>query len=201
MDSVTNLVSKINPYKIKYLINNNIIPTPNFNIINVHDSIERPYLMEPKTFGCFIETLILDYLNKKEEINYSLRYPTLNLCDMLGNNIVPRELLMDIFLPINCKHYLDTITNFKSKIFIKNEQYKICGEIDLLLDSCVIDIKCYCSNTLCLSNYLQILCYHAMLDDPPSTIILYNPLQGKIYQMELTNKTISLLKYLINNKK
>lgn len=85
-------------------------------------------------------------------------------------------------------------TNLECKKFIKNNDYDIMGEIDLLdIDNNkIIDFKCSSSDKMKLEWILQLLAYLAIIKKSYTDVIIkelevYNPMQGEIYTLSVEN--------------
>jgi DNA polymerase III epsilon subunit-like protein len=105
--------------------------------------------------------------------------------------------------------YIDIInpefTNLLCKKLIKNDEYDIMGEFDLLdVDNQkLIDFKCSSSDKFKLQWILQILAYIAIIKKSYTHISIkeievYNPVQGEIYTLDISdwNKEDEYLAYL-----
>ncbi len=105
--------------------------------------------------------------------------------------------------------YIETLnpefTNLVSKKFVKNDEYDIMGEIDLINvnKNKIIDFKCSSSDNFKLEWLLQLLAYSAIIKKSYkgynlNVLEIYNPLQGCTYTIDLTNwnKEDELLAYL-----
>lgn len=96
-------------------------------------------------------------------------------------------------------------TNLICKKMVKSDEYDLIGEIDLLdIDNHkIIDFKCSQSDKFKLEWILQLLAYAAMIKKHYDNIVInyievYNPLQGEIYTMDISNwdKADEYLSYL-----
>jgi hypothetical protein len=209
MPGVTKLIGNIGPIEYQELLDEKIIPQPKFIRSEVHDKCSRPAGIDVASYGIMIEQLILDYLkgNRHDPMSiywYQHRYPSIPLESLLGDNPMSVDDIVTILLPDGFKDYAEQITmlhpSFMSKVKIHHHQFNLSGEIDLVLGSTIMDIKTYngAANTHC--NYLQLLTYHAMVEYPVDTLILYNPLMGEVHMMDLSEKPINFLHYLHNKQ-
>jgi len=93
--------------------------------------------------------------------------------------------------------YIDTLnpefTNLVCKKFIKNDEYDIMGEIDLInVDkNKIIDFKCSGSDNFKLEWLLQLLAYLAIVrksykNYEINTVEIYNPMHGSLYTIDLS---------------
>ena len=96
-------------------------------------------------------------------------------------------------------------TNLVCKKFIKNDQYDLMGEMDLVnIDqNKIIDFKCSSADSFKLDWLLQLLAYTAIMkksyqEYDIKNVEIYNPLQGCIYTIDLSDwdKEDEYLSYL-----
>lgn len=205
MTGVTKLISNITFNEYQNMIKNKIIPSPKFTKHIVHNGCFRPQGVLPTTYGAMIESLIIDYIkgDKYDPMSifyYQKKYPTIKIHELLGDQPMTVDQMITILLPEGFRDYIGQIITFHSSIIsklrIRHPESKISGEIDLLYDDTIMDIKTYTSSANSYSNYLQLLTYHAMIDHTVKSIIIYNPLLGEIHMMDVMEKPVRLLKYL-----
>lgn len=107
------------------------------------------------------------------------------------------------------KIYTDSLlsTDLFCKKLVRNDEYDLIGEIDLLDNSNnkIIDFKCSASNKIRLEWIIQLLIYLSIMkinnkNNNIKYLEIYNPLQGEIYTIDISNwdKEVELLKYLYN---
>jgi hypothetical protein len=202
---------------------NKIINTAKQNKFKMADVIVLPKNYLPENF----KESMLKSLLKYRDINnnsFSILEDIYNI-SLCGNIYDNRRRLLyknvsnlflnnsDILKSIN-EIYIESI--YKNKLLCKyrvsDDKYDINGEIDLidLTDNKIIDFKCSQSKEIKIEWVLQLLTYLALIKNNKKKIDfkyieIYNPLQGIIYTMDISqwDKYDELLDFLstIRNKK
>jgi DNA polymerase III epsilon subunit-like protein len=164
---------------------------------------------------------ILDSYTRYKDQNYSpneIKYHIYNvsLCNtILGDR--RRLIYKDVYdnFVDNYANLFDDISKYINvlepefgelacKKFIKNDEYDLIGEFDLLnVTKCtLIDFKCSSSDKFKLEWMLQLLAYLAIIRKSYGTVIkeleVYNPMQGEIYTIDVSkwDKETEYLLYL-----
>ena len=153
--------------------------------------------------------------NQSHEIGYDVY--NISLCGTILNGR-RRLLYKDVYdnfrdgydnLYDDMSKYIDNLnpefTNLVCKKLIKNDEYDIMGEMDLLdIDNNkIIDFKCSSSDKFKLEWILQLLAYLAIIKKGYPDIVIkelevYNPIQGETYTLDISNwdKADEYLAYL-----
>lgn len=123
--------------------------------------------------------LYKNFLISQESFNYYLEMEK-GLCKLI-NNLKPKDIYT---------HYNVTMGD-------------VCGEIDILCDNNIIEVKCTLSNMneIATVPYIgQVLLYAYLLKRKgivPKDMILYNPLNGEINQFDISAFDLSKFKNTI----
>ncbi|ARF09698.1 UvrD/REP helicase family protein [Indivirus ILV1] len=204
---IINIVQKLlltaNKYKIDIAVLVNCFTVKN----EIPDDIKKEIL---ESYRKYVDANNLSNEIKKEIYKISL-------CETILNGR-RRLLYRDVYdhfsngydsLFNDIEKYIDTLdpefTNLVSKKFIKNDEYDIMGEIDLINinKSKIIDFKCSGTDNFKLEWLLQLLAYLAIVrksykEYNMNIVEIYNPLHGSIYTIDLSgwNKEDEYLAYL-----
>tara|TARA_B110000483_G_scaffold243108_1_gene331342 strand:+ start:59 stop:1468 length:1410 start_codon:yes stop_codon:yes gene_type:complete len=131
---------------------------------------------------------------------------------ILNNNILllytPLQLLCKII--INNKNNIKLNPAFGGKLNTPVEKYNIPSDADLIIDDCLIDIKCTkeksnskCSNLLQLLGYSALTFFHNVNNKKINKIMILNVLEGTIYKIDISNITDknyeNYIKFLCND--
>ena len=179
---------------------------------NIHEKIninKLNFITRNQQKGTFIDYCIKYIINN----NYDYGFSYLMKCnECIDYNNLPENLeeckntseLINLLFENNFIQKIlklkDTFTSIKTSECYVNFDLLIYGEPDLIADEYIIDIKTSENKKIdSKKNYLQILFYAILANK--KNICLYDPINGDLYQYEITNDIIIEIKNYINKSK
>ena len=189
------------------LVQNKIIPKYEFEKIKFHDKINLhiidDHIKNSKTKGTLIDYAI------KKIIDPNSCCPILYLKTCKEYDSFPEELkklnndeLYNELLSIDFKEKIENIKKFKNLTVGKlsyNHKIEIYGIPDLHTNNKLFDIKTSVKNVVNPKNYLQLLFYSLLSPKNIKNIYIYDPLEGFLYQMNISNINKDKFKNIIKN--
>jgi len=177
------------------LVQNKIIPKYEFEKIKFHDKINL-HIIDDHIKNSQTKGTLIDYAIKKI-IDPNSCCPILYLKTCKEYDLFPEEFkklnndeLYNELLSIDFKEKIENIKKFKNLTVGKlsyNHKLKIYGIPDLHTNNKLFDIKTSVKNVVNPKNYLQLLFYSLLSPKNIKNIYIYDPLEGFLYQMNISN--------------
>jgi hypothetical protein len=206
-------IKPLETYIHTYFRGRNILNNYDFNIKlnkkNIHNKInidKLNFINKMQTKGTLIDYCIkyiinndydyaFDYLLK---CNKSIDYDNLpNNLDECSNSIDLINLLFEDDFKQKILEINKYFTNVKTTECYVNFDFKIYGEPDLIADDYIIDIKTSENNKIVSKENIKQILFYAIVAGKKN-ICLYDPINGNLYEYNLTDDDINNAKKFIN---